>query len=197
VFKLVLIISQKTKPPGAVGVSIALEKFLPNNPASDVGLPRLHNSSYTSWSRKNLFMHFISPSNGSMGFPWMLLLCLDFRIEHSISVLVCSKGGGGLLNERMELVEELWEANIKVCYTEVMLQGSVGSVIPFPTVLIDFYYYQAQFVPQEDPSLQEQYEYASDHDIKCLVFITEGLSQTDLVKVNMLRPCYLVVLIHC
>ncbi|KAM0911847.1 hypothetical protein ACQ4PT_013200 [Festuca glaucescens] len=108
----------KTKSPGAVGVSIALEKFLPNNPASDVGLP---------------------------------------RIEHSISVLVCSKGGGGLLNERMELVAELWEANIK-----------------------------AQFVPQEDPSLQEQYEYASDHDIKCLVFITEGLSQTDLVKVRHL-----------
>ncbi|EMS62264.1 putative serine/threonine-protein kinase GCN2 [Triticum urartu] len=109
----------KTKPPGAVGVSIALEKFLPNNPSSDVGLP---------------------------------------RIENSISVLVCSKGGGGLLNERMELVAELWEANIK-----------------------------AQFVPQEDPSLQEQYEYASDHDIKCLVFITEaGLSQTDLVKVRHL-----------
>ena len=111
--------THKTKPPGAVGVSIALEKFLPNNPSSDVGLP---------------------------------------RIENSISVLVCSKGGGGLLNERMELVAELWEANIK-----------------------------AQFVPQEDPSLQEQYEYASDHDIKCLVFITEaGLSQTDLVKVRHL-----------
>uniref|UniRef100_J3LZ61 non-specific serine/threonine protein kinase n=1 Tax=Oryza brachyantha TaxID=4533 RepID=J3LZ61_ORYBR len=107
----------KTKPPGAVGVSIALEKFLPNNPSSDVGFP---------------------------------------RIEPSISVLVCSRGGGGLLNERMELVVELWEANIK-----------------------------AQFVPQEDPSLQEQYEYANDHDIKCLVFITEaGVSQTELVKVR-------------
>uniref|UniRef100_A0A0E0KS85 non-specific serine/threonine protein kinase n=1 Tax=Oryza punctata TaxID=4537 RepID=A0A0E0KS85_ORYPU len=106
----------KTKPPGAVGVSIALEKFLPNNPSSDIGFP---------------------------------------RIEPSISVLVCSKGGGGLLNERMELVAELWEADIK-----------------------------AQFVPQEDPSLQEQYEYASDHDIKCLVFITEaGVSQTEVVKV--------------
>ncbi|EEE61246.1 hypothetical protein OsJ_15299 [Oryza sativa Japonica Group] len=105
----------KSKPPGAVGVSIALEKFLPNSPSSDIGFP---------------------------------------RIEPSISVLVCSKGGGGLLNERMELVAELWEANIK-----------------------------AQFVPQEDPSLQEQYEYASDHDIKCLVFITEaGVSQTELVK---------------
>ncbi|XP_062226036.1 eIF-2-alpha kinase GCN2 [Phragmites australis] len=113
----------KSKPPGAVGVSIALEKFLPNNPSSDLGLPRLLS-----------------------------------RIEPSISVLVCSRGGGGLLNERMELVAELWKANIK-----------------------------AQFVPQEDPSLQEQYEYASDHDIKCLVFITEaGLSQTDLVKVRHL-----------
>ncbi|TKW05167.1 hypothetical protein SEVIR_7G157200v4 [Setaria viridis] len=113
----------KSKPPGAVGVSIALEKFLPNNPSSDLGLPRLLS-----------------------------------RIEPSISVLVCSRGGGGLLNERMELVAELWTANIK-----------------------------AQFVPQEDPSLQEQYEYASDHDIKCLVFITEsGVSQTDLVKVRHL-----------
>ena len=37
-----------------------------------------------------------------------------FRIEPSISVLVCSKGGGGLLNERMELVADLWKANIKV-----------------------------------------------------------------------------------
>nr|CAB3487479.1 unnamed protein product [Digitaria exilis] len=116
--------AHKSKPPGAVGVSIALEKFLPNYPSSDLGLPRLLS-----------------------------------RIEPSISVLVCSRGGGGLLNERMELVAELWKANIK-----------------------------AQFVPQEDPSLQEQYEYASDHDIKCLVFITEsGLSQTDLVKVNTLN----------
>ncbi|CAN6235470.1 unnamed protein product [Urochloa humidicola] len=115
--------AHKSKPPGAVGVSIALEKFLPNSPSSDLGLPRLLS-----------------------------------RIEPSISVLVCSRGGGGLLNERMELVAELWKANIK-----------------------------AQFVPQEDPSLQEQYEYASDHDIKCLVFITEsGLSQTDLVKVRHL-----------
>ncbi|KAK9932367.1 hypothetical protein M0R45_019607 [Rubus argutus] len=34
--------------------------------------------------------------------------------EVSNSVLVCSKGGGGLLAERMELVNELWEENIKV-----------------------------------------------------------------------------------
>lgn len=29
-------------------------------------------------------------------------------------ILICSKGGGGMLEERMELVAELWEANIKV-----------------------------------------------------------------------------------
>jgi len=115
--------TSKSKPPGAVGVSIALEKFLPNNPSSDLGLRRLLS-----------------------------------RVEPSISVLVCSRGGGGLLTERMELVAELWKANI-----------------------------MAQFVPQEDPSLQEQYEYASEHDIKCLAIMTEsGLSQTDLVKVRHL-----------
>eukprot|EP00267_Zea_mays_P050960 XP_020403837.1 eIF-2-alpha kinase GCN2 isoform X3 [Zea mays] len=122
--------TSKSKPPGAVGVSIALEKFLPNNPSSDLGLRRLLS-----------------------------------RVEPSISVLVCSRGGGGLLTERMELVAELWKANI-----------------------------MAQFVPQEDPSLQEQYEYASEHDIKCLAIMTEsGLSQTDLVKVSTLKlPLYFV-----
>nr|CAD1836991.1 unnamed protein product [Ananas comosus var. bracteatus] len=81
------------------------------------------------------------------------------RIEHSISVLVCSRGSGGLLLERMEFVAELWQANIK-----------------------------AEFVPQPDPSLKEQYEYASDHDIKCLIIITEAsLSQTDMVKFRHLE----------
>ncbi|KAK4404086.1 eIF-2-alpha kinase GCN2 [Sesamum angolense] len=51
---------------------------------------------------------------------------------------------GGLLVERMELVAELWEENIK-----------------------------AEFVPLRDPSLTEQYEYASEHDIKCLIVITD------------------------
>ena len=36
------------------------------------------------------------------------------RSEGGASILVCSKGGGGLLEERMEVVQELWEANIKV-----------------------------------------------------------------------------------
>ncbi|TXG72830.1 hypothetical protein EZV62_001409 [Acer yangbiense] len=81
------------------------------------------------------------------------------RNETSTSVLVCSRGGGGLLVERMELVDKLWEENIK-----------------------------AQFVPIPDPSLTEQYEYASEHDIKCLVIITDtGVSQTGFVKVRHLE----------
>ncbi|XP_073116363.1 eIF-2-alpha kinase GCN2 isoform X3 [Elaeis guineensis] len=108
----------KSSPPGAVGVSLALEKIL-NHSSIDIR---------------------------------------PFRAESSTSVLVCSRGGGGLLQERMAFVAELWQANIK-----------------------------AEFVPQPDPSVKEQYEYASEHDIKCLVIITEaGLSQTGLVKVRQL-----------
>lgn len=44
--------------------------------------------------------------------------------------------------------------------------------------------YQAEFVPLSDPSLTEQYEYANEHDIKCLVIITDtGVSQKGSVKV--------------
>lgn len=109
----------KFNPPGAVGVSLALEKILLHCPVD------------------------IKPS----------------RIDPNINVLVCSRGGGGLLQERMELVSELWQANIK-----------------------------AEFVPLSDPSLTEQYEYATDHDIKCLIIITEaGESQTGLVRVRHLE----------
>ncbi|XP_042044416.1 eIF-2-alpha kinase GCN2 isoform X2 [Salvia splendens] len=81
------------------------------------------------------------------------------RNEIGINVLVCSRGGGGLLFERMELVAELWEENIR-----------------------------AEFVPLRDPSLTEQYEYASDHDIKCLVVITDsGVSQKGSVQVRHLE----------
>ncbi|CAN0858035.1 eIF-2-alpha kinase GCN2 [Linum grandiflorum] len=81
------------------------------------------------------------------------------RNESSTSVLVCSRGGGGLLVERMELVGELWEENIK-----------------------------AEFVPTPDPSLTEQYEYANEHDIRCLVIITDvSVSQTGFVKVRHLE----------
>ncbi|OMO57620.1 hypothetical protein CCACVL1_25734 [Corchorus capsularis] len=81
------------------------------------------------------------------------------RNEATSSILVCSRGGGGLLIERMELVAELWNENIK-----------------------------AELVPILDPSLTEQYEYASEHDIKCLVIITDmGVSQTGFVKVRHLE----------
>ncbi|KAM7486980.1 hypothetical protein LguiA_002989 [Lonicera macranthoides] len=82
-----------------------------------------------------------------------------FRNDGGISVLICSRGGGGLLEERMELVAELWEENVK-----------------------------AEFVPLSDPSLTEQYEYANEHDIKCLVIITDtGVSQKGSVKVRHLE----------
>ncbi|KAK7262583.1 hypothetical protein RJT34_30157 [Clitoria ternatea] len=81
------------------------------------------------------------------------------RNEASTNILVCSRGGGGLLVERMELVAELWEENFK-----------------------------AEFVPTPDPSLTEQYEYANEHDIKCLVIITDtDFSLTDSVKVRLLE----------
>lgn len=60
------------------------------------------------------------------------------------------------------------------------------------TVLIGLFVYdhQAEFVPQPDPSLTEQYEYASEHDIRCLVIITDaGVSRTDVVKVIMIKTC--------
>ncbi|KAK4420231.1 eIF-2-alpha kinase GCN2 [Sesamum alatum] len=83
----------------------------------------------------------------------------SYRNDIGINVLVCSRGGGGLLVERMELVAELWEENIK-----------------------------AEFVPLRDPSLTEQYEYASEHDIKCLIVITDsGVSQKSSVKVRHLE----------
>ena len=47
--------------------------------------------------------------------------------------------------------------------------------------------YQAEYVPVSDPSLTEQYEYANEHDIKCLVIIRDtSVSQKDSVKVGPL-----------
>ncbi|KAH7351668.1 hypothetical protein KP509_19G008700 [Ceratopteris richardii] len=89
--------------PGAVGVSIALEKLI-------------------------------------------LVTVAESEPDSSgIEVLVCSKGGGGLLRERMEIVSELWDGNIK-----------------------------ADFVHLPSPSLTEQYDYANEHGYKWLVMITEA-----------------------
>ncbi|KAL8139636.1 hypothetical protein V2J09_005657 [Rumex salicifolius] len=109
----------RSSPPGAVGISIAVETII---------------------------------KHSTLDFR-------PFRTEASVNVLVCSKGGGGLLDERMELAAELWEAGIK-----------------------------AEFVPSSDPSLTEQYEYANENDIKCLVIITDSeFSQKDCVKVRYLE----------
>jgi hypothetical protein len=48
------------------------------------------------------------------GYILMHLTLNCFRNEASINILVCSRGGGGLLVERMELVAELWQENFKV-----------------------------------------------------------------------------------
>lgn len=37
-----------------------------------------------------------------------------FRSDASTNILVCSRARGGLLMERMELVAELWQENLKV-----------------------------------------------------------------------------------
>ena len=119
---------------------------------------------------------------------WQLLIkfFLWYRGDSSVTVLVCSKGGGGLLEERMLLVVKLWEANIKV--------GPENFYRSLPyctwfTFLLGLFFFscQAEFVPLPDPSLTEQYEYANEHDIKCLVIITDsGVSQKDSVKVSIL-----------
>ncbi|GAB2265636.1 eukaryotic translation initiation factor 2-alpha kinase [Dionaea muscipula] len=81
-----------------------------------------------------------------------------FRSEARVPILICSKGGGGLLKERMELAAQLWSSSIN-----------------------------GEFVPSYDPSLTEQYEYANEHDIKCLVIITDSAVSQDIVKVRHLE----------
>ena len=109
------------------------------------------------------------------------------RNEIGINVLVCSRGGGGLLFERMELVAELWEENIRV--------GNLilCKIVWYFCCTYNSYWkqvLQAEFVPLRDPSLTEQYEYASDHDIKCLVVITDsGVSQKGSVQVGLWSIC--------
>ena len=46
---------------------------------------------------------------------------LSIEAERGAEVLVCSKGGGGLLRERMEVVSELWDGNIKASNQRVTL----------------------------------------------------------------------------
>lgn len=77
-------------------------------------------------------------------------------------VLVCAKGGGGLLRERMALAARLWEAGIR-----------------------------AELVHSASPSQTAQYEYAGARAIPWLVTINAAtFSTTDTVRVRSLpSPC--------
>ena len=73
-------------------------------------------------------------------------------------VLVCAKGGGGLLKERMALVADLWAAGLR-----------------------------AEMMQQAAPSLTAQYEYAHLRHIPWLLIIHAAtLSAADTVKVSSL-----------
>lgn len=82
-------------------------------------------------------------------------------IEHvawwvQAEVLVCAKGGGGLLKERMALAALLWEAGIR-----------------------------AELVHAAAPSQTAQYEYAGARNIHWLVTINAAtFSTTDTVRVR-------------
>ena len=76
-------------------------------------------------------------------------------------VLVCSKGGGGLLKERMALAKELWSAGIK-----------------------------ALFLQAVSPSLKEHYEYANAHRISWFAVIEKStFAAADIVKVSKTSLC--------
>lgn len=78
-------------------------------------------------------------------------------------VLVCAKGGGGLLKERMALVADLWGAGLR-----------------------------AEMMQQAAPSLTAQYEYAHVRHIPWLLIIHGAtLSTADTVKVWPLCPLLL------
>jgi translation initiation factor 2-alpha kinase 4 len=75
-------------------------------------------------------------------------------------VLVCSKGGGGMLPERMALAALLWEAGVR-----------------------------AELVHAAAPSQTAQYEYAGARGIPWLATIHAATySSTDTVRVGSLLP---------
>lgn len=74
-------------------------------------------------------------------------------------VLVCARGGGGLLRERMALVAALWANHVR-----------------------------AEFLHAVSPSVTEQYQYAGVRGIKWLVMLEEArLRSADTVTVKCLE----------
>lgn len=84
-------------------------------------------------------------------------------------MLVCAKGGGGLLKERMALVADLWAAGIR-----------------------------AEMLQQAAPSLTAQYEYAHSRHIPWLLIIHGAtLSAADTVKVSSEHALHTPVVPWC
>ena len=74
------------------------------------------------------------------------------------SVLVCSRGGGGMLQERLSVLRQLWDAGIS-----------------------------SETLHQTAPSLTDQYSYAQARGIQCLVILSKELWEaTSSVKVKQL-----------
>ena len=77
----------------------------------------------------------------------------------SVDVVVASRGGGGLLRERLELVHSLWQAGIR-----------------------------AETLPHPSPSLTDQFEHATLRGAKVLLLATEaGLHTAGTVRIRPLR----------
>lgn len=109
---------QKSNPPGSVGTSLALETIVQHSPVDFRPIRYVLFVDFVCFSRLLLnqlcmFELFVYLDR-FLSVWFFFLFCFCTRNEVSNSVLVCSKGGGGLLAERMELVNELWEENIKV-----------------------------------------------------------------------------------
>ncbi|CAI5464592.1 unnamed protein product, partial [Closterium sp. Yama58-4] len=76
--------------------------------------------------------------------------------QAAVDVLVCARGGAGLLSKRMEVSAQLWAAGIK-----------------------------AEYVCVRAPSLTEQYEHAHEHGIKWLVLLTDAGLHIHSAKVRL------------
>lgn len=110
---------QKTSPPGAVGTSLALETIIQHSlidfkPTRCYVLYCLHLFLFYFFTLLTFFKPLsLGSSSFHLSFSHTRYIYIH-RNEASTTILVCSRGGGGLLVERMELVAELWEENIKV-----------------------------------------------------------------------------------
>ena len=106
-----------------------------------------------------------------------------FREEKPLSadVLICAKGGGGLLRERMKLAAQLWEAGIKV--RGYGPEDSSCILLTFDCDLRSKCQ-QADYVGTRAPSLTEQYEEAHERGVKWLVIISDQYLKSESVKVS-------------